>query len=183
MTTVHVSNNVIGAFLALGIFLFAGIAAHADRGGADDAAPATERGAVTNLPLPRFVSLKVGKGNVRRGPSRSHRIDWVFERRDMPLIVTGEYGNWRRVRDRDGAGGWVHYSLLSGKRTVMVEQDMAPLLTKPDPAAPVNARVEIGVIARLGKCSHDWCRITADRYRGWIPKTAIWGVSPAEIRE
>ncbi|NNF73231.1 MAG: aspartyl-trna synthetase, partial [Rhodobacteraceae bacterium] len=82
------------------------------------------RGPVTNLPLPRFVSLKASEGNVRRGPSLSHRIDWVFTRRDMPLEITGEYGHWRRVRDRDGAGGWMHYSLLSGARTVIVAQDM-----------------------------------------------------------
>ena len=68
-----------------------------------------ERGSVTNLPLPRFVSLKSSEVNVRRGPSLTHRIDWVYKRRDLPVEVTAEYGHWRRVRDRDGAGGWVHY--------------------------------------------------------------------------
>ena len=67
--------------------------------------PAAERGPVTNLPLPCFVSLKADEGNARRGPSLSHRIDWVFTRRNMPLEVTGEYGHWRRVQDRDGQGG------------------------------------------------------------------------------
>ena len=75
------------------------------------------RGAVTNLPLPRYVSLKGGEGNARRGPSLSHRIDWVFRHAGMPLRVTAEFGHWRRVEDQDGAGGWVHYSLLSGVRT------------------------------------------------------------------
>jgi len=154
-------------------------------GRADQASTGTAigRGPVTNLPLPRFVSLKAGKGNVRRGPSLTHRIDWVFKRRSMPLEVIGEYGHWRRVRDRDGATGWVHYSLLSGARTVIVQEDMAPLLMKPDPAAPVNARVEMGVVARLGACSPEWCRITADKYRGWVPKSAIWGVGEAEVRD
>ena len=73
-----------------------------------------KRGPVTNLPLPRYVSLKASKANVRRGPSRTHRIDWVFTRKSMPLQITAEYGHWRRVRDIEGAGGWVHYSLLSG---------------------------------------------------------------------
>ena len=68
---------------------------------------AAERGPVTNLPMPRYVSLKADEGNARRGPSLSHRIDWVFTRRDMPLEVTAEYGHWRRVQDRDGQGGWV----------------------------------------------------------------------------
>ena len=58
---------------------------------------------VTNLPLPRYVSMKAAEGNVRRGPSLTHRIDWVFKRRGMPLQITAEYGNWRKVQDRDGA--------------------------------------------------------------------------------
>ena len=33
------------------------------------------KGTVTNLPLPRFVSLKKGDVNVRRGPGLTHRID------------------------------------------------------------------------------------------------------------
>jgi len=144
---------------------------------------AAERGSVTNLPIPRFVSLKASEGNVRRGPSLSHRIDWVFKRRHMPLEVTGEFGHWRRVRDRDGAGGWVHYSLLSGMRTVIVEQDMLPMLMRPDPQSQINAHAEIGVVARLGECAGDWCRITAERHRGWVPRSALWGVRADETRD
>ncbi|ARE39763.1 hypothetical protein RGUI_1622 [Rhodovulum sp. P5] len=144
---------------------------------------AAERGPVTNLPLPRFVSLKASEGNVRRGPSLSHRIDWVYKRRGVPLQITNEYGHWRLVRDKDGAGGWIHYSLLSGVRTVLVEQDMLPLRRTPRPDALVLAHAELGVIAKLGECQPDWCKITADRLSGWVPKDALWGVDPDEIRE
>ncbi len=140
------------------------------------AVAASEVGPVTNLPIPRFVSLKASEGNVRRGPSLTHRIDWVFKHRNMPLEVTDEFGHWRRVRDRDGAGGWVHYSLLSGMRTVIVEQDMLPLYMKPDPASPVNAQAELGVVARLEDCMQDWCKISVDNYRGWVPRASLWGV-------
>ncbi len=146
-------------------------------------ASASERGKVTNLPIPRFVSLKAEEGNVRRGPSLSHRIDWVFKRRNMPLRVTGEHGHWRRVQDRDGQGGWVHYSLLSGARHVIVEHDLTPLRTKPGQEAEVNAYAEAGVVARLGSCDLDWCRITASGKRGWVQKSAVWGVRPEEIRD
>ncbi len=146
-------------------------------------AVAEERGKVTNLPIPRFVSLKAEEGNVRRGPSLSHRIDWVFKRRNMPLRVTGEHGHWRRVQDRDGLGGWVHYSLLSGTRHVIVENDLTPLRVKPGRDAPVNAYAEAGVVARLGTCDLDWCKIAANGKRGWVRKAALWGVAPEEIRE
>lgn len=143
----------------------------------------SERGKVTNLPIPRYVSLKAEEGNVRRGPSLSHRIDWVFKRRNMPLQVTGEHGHWRRVQDRDGQGGWVHYSLLSGARHVIIERDLTPLRTKPGTEAEVNAYAEAGVVARLGSCELDWCRVTADGKRGWVQKAALWGVLPEELRD
>lgn len=143
----------------------------------------TARGPVTNLPLPRYVSLKASKANVRRGPSLTHRIDWVFTRRSMPLEVTAEYGHWRRVRDVEGAGGWIHYSLLSGVRTVIVEQDMLPLMAKPLPDTPEIAYLELGVIARLGKCTLDWCELSSGGYEGWAPKSAFWGAKPDELRD
>lgn len=143
----------------------------------------TAKGSVTNLPLPRFVSIKSDESNVRRGPSLSHKIDWVFKRKGMPVEITAEHGHWRRVRDRDGAGGWVHYSLLSGSRTVIVQEDMLQLHIRPAPDAQVSAKLEAGVIARLGKCAQDWCRLTAGGYKGWAPKTALWGVKADEIIE
>ena len=142
-----------------------------------------ERGPVTNLPLPRYVSMKASEGNVRRGPSRAHRIDWVFKRRGMPLMITAEHGHWRRVQDRDGAGGWVHYALISGVRTVLIEQDMVQGHTRPDPEAPVTAMFEMGVVAKLGDCEPDWCRISAGGYKGWVEKAALWGVKPEELRD
>ena len=144
---------------------------------------AEQRGQVTNLPLPRFVSMKAAEGNVRRGPSLSHRIDWVYKRRDLPLRITAEHGHWRRIEDRDGMGGWVHYSLLSGTRTVLVEQDMLPLHGKPDPKAPVVARLELGVVARLGECTLEWCELRSGGYTGWAPKVRLWGVEAEELRE
>jgi SH3-like domain-containing protein len=153
-----------------------------------EAAPATgrpspERGPVTNLPLPRYVSLKASEGNVRRGPSLQHRIDWVYTRRAMPLEITAEFGHWRRVRDSDGAGGWVHYSLLSGVRTVLIERDMVALRHRPQADGRVIARVEAGVVARLGRCLPAWCRISAGGETGWAPKTALWGVGADELRD
>lgn len=145
------------------------------------AAPKPQTGPETNLPIPRFVSMKAKEGNVRRGPSLTHRIDWVFKHRNMPLEITGEYGHWRRVRDRDGAGGWMHYSLLSGARTVIIEEDLAPVLSHPTADAPIRAHAELGVIARLEGCERDWCRVRMGRARGWMREDQLWGVSHAPL--
>lgn len=143
-------------------------------------APSVVRGAVTGLPLPRYVTLKTSEGNARRGPGLGHRIDWVFTRAGMPLKVTAEHENWRRVEDADGAVGWIHYALLSGSRSVIVMQDMAEVRAAPDPRAEVVMQAELGVIARLLECRGGWCRLAAGGMRGWLPDRALWGVEPGE---
>ncbi|WP_151717900.1 SH3 domain-containing protein [Gemmobacter serpentinus] len=154
---------------------------------ADAAAEAAQRdpsrGQVTNLPLPRFVTLKTDEGNARRGPGLSHRIDWVFTRAGMPLRVTAEYENWRRVEDQEGLGGWVHYSLLSGVRSVIISAELADFRASADTDAEVVLRAERGVIARVLQCNEDWCRLTVEGERGWVSKAALWGVEPGEIIE
>jgi SH3-like domain-containing protein len=150
---------------------------------ATTAPPKLARGPVTNLPLPRYVSMKATEGNVRRGPSLTHRIDWIYKRKDLPLMITAEHGHWRRVQDVDGAGGWVHYSLLSGVRTVIVKGDDVPMRMKPMPEAPINALAERDVVARLGECLPQWCRIRTGGYRGWVPKSVLWGVERDELRD
>lgn len=139
------------------------------------------KGAVTGLKIPRFVSLKGNEGNARRGPGLTHRIDWVFTREGMPLRITAEYEHWRRVEDADGAGGWVHYMLLSGVRTVLVTRDMAEAHETSDPASEVVFQNELGVVGRLLECVPDYCRILVEGEKGWLPKAAIWGVDAAEL--
>ena len=150
---------------------------------AADAKRDPTRGAVTNLPLPRFVTLKSGDGNARRGPGLTHRIDWVFVKSGMPLLLTAEYENWRRVQDAEGLGGWVHYSLLSGTRSVLVAQDMAEFRYSPETASDVMFQAERGVIGRLLECSLDWCRVNTNGEKGWVQKTALWGVTSDEVLE
>jgi SH3-like domain-containing protein len=141
------------------------------------------RGAVSNLPLPRYVTLKTNEGNARRGPGLTHRIDWVFTRAGMPLKITAEHGHWRRIEDAEGIGGWVHYSLLSGVRSVLIKADMQDVLTAARPDGQVAFRAEAGVIARLLECAKDWCRISVDGEKGWVPAAALWGVAPGEVVE
>ncbi|MCR9085369.1 MAG: SH3 domain-containing protein [Rhodobacteraceae bacterium] len=138
-------------------------------------------GSETQRPLPRFVSMKAGEANVRRGPSLTHRVDWVFRHRGLPLMVTAEYGHWRRVRDRDGIGGWMHYAMLSGARTAVVVSDMTELRRQPDPQAPVVARAERDAVVRITRCSAQWCRVSAGSHRGWVGVSDLWGATTPEI--
>ncbi|TPE50194.1 SH3 domain-containing protein [Amaricoccus solimangrovi] len=159
-------------------------AAPAEEAAAPAAAPqavASGVGPVTHLPLPRFVSMRGETANARRGPSLDQRVDWEFRHRGMPLEVTAEYGNWRRVRDVDGKGGWVHHALLSGTRTALViGADRVALRDRPEEAARIVALADPGAIGRIDACAGAWCEISAAGSEGWLPRAAIWGVSPDE---
>ena len=143
----------------------------------------TKKGQVTNLPIPRYVSLKAKEANVRRGPSLSHKIDWIYKRQNMPLEIYAEYENWRRVRDFEGLGGWVHYTLLSGIRYVLVKDELLEMRLLPSIDAQVIAKVPQHNIATLDQCTKDWCRIIDDGYKGWVQKEAIWGVYKHEAKK
>lgn len=172
-------------FLA-GVVLVHAVSAAALAGTAGDAAPPVDaavsaRGPVTNLPLPRFVSMRAETANARRGPSLDQRVDWTFVQRGMPLEVTAEYGNWRRVRDADGSGGWVHHTLLSGVRTGLVQgAEPVALRAAPDEGAAIRAVAEPGVVGRLEVCEGAWCEIDADGVEGWLPRAVLWGVTGDE---
>lgn len=145
-------------------------------------------GSASGLQLPRFVSLKSGRINVRRGPGDDYPIEWVFEKKGLPVEVTAESGRWRRIRDRDGGVGWVWHSMLDGRRTAIV-QDVSgagtpvALHADPDPAAPVVAYAEPGVVAQLAACEARWCALKASGYEGWVERNALWGIYSDETFE
>lgn len=146
-------------------------------------APAFAQSPRDNLPVPRFVSLRSEEVNLRTGPGVRYPVEWVFVRRQMPVEITQEFENWRRVRDREGTEGWVHQSMLTGRRTAVVLGDAGTtveLKRRAETVAPGLARVEAGVIANLIECQGDWCRVEAGGFRGWLERTHIWGVYAQE---
>jgi SH3-like domain-containing protein len=141
-------------------------------------------GTSSGLPVPRFVSLKPDKVNVRGGPTRNHEITWQYTRAGLPVEITAESDNWRRIRDWEGAEGWVYHSMLSGRRTAIVnakEKDgLVPLHAKGDSTAPVIANLQSGVVASVKQCSGTWCRVAGAGFDGFIAQERLWGVYPSE---
>jgi SH3-like domain-containing protein len=167
--------------LAVSLALGAGVKAQ------DEGAERTERQTKPGLPVPRFVSLKSDRVNVRRGPSTDHGVAWVFSRAGLPVEVIAESDNWRRVRDSEGADGWVFHSLLSGRRTVLVtpwvkdgEQTVALHRDRSERSA-VQARLGAGVLGSVLACDGNWCRISIDSYSGWVQQEKLWGVYRDEV--
>jgi SH3-like domain-containing protein len=142
-------------------------------------------GSSSGLPVPRFVSLKPDKVNVRAGPTRTHEVSWQFTRSGLPVEITAESDNWRRIRDWEGSEGWVYHSLLSGRRTAMVtskhKSELVPLFGSADDQGSVVARLQPGVQASVRKCTGKWCHIAGSGFDGWIAQERLWGVYPNEV--
>jgi SH3-like domain-containing protein len=140
--------------------------------------------AASGLPVPRFVSIKADRVNVRGGPDKDHDVAFIYTRVGWPVEITAEFENWRRIRDRDGSEGWVYHSLLSGKRMAAVQlkakTDLAPLHAKADAESPVTAQLEVGVVGAVKACTGTWCHIVGDKFDGWVEQNDLWGVYPNE---
>ncbi len=169
---------VIAAVLA--VMEPTGMAPHASAG--TDIAIAT--GSVSGLPVPRFVSLKSDRVNVRAGPTKDQDVRWVYTRAGMPVEITAEFENWRRIRDWEGAEGWVYHSLLSGKRSAVVvptlKTDLVPLYEEPDAKSHEVARLQSGVLGMLKSCNGNWCEFAGKNFDGWIRQERLWGAYPNE---
>lgn len=125
-----------------------------------------------------FVSLRSETVNMRVGPGRAYPIIWTYKRKGWPVVIIDRYENWRQVLDPEGIEGWIHSSLLSGARTVLIhpaEASVVNLHAEASPSAPVRARLEGGVIARLESCDQGWCRVKVGDYNGWVRRSALWG--------
>ncbi|WP_105437823.1 SH3 domain-containing protein [Neorhizobium sp. T25_13] len=147
-----------------------------------------EKGRETGLPVPRFVSLKARSANLRIGPSTDYATAWVYSAQGLPLEITGEYGNWRRVRDADGTSGWMFAPLLSSKRTAVIGpwlKQPIPLRSAPSRTARIVARLLPEVRLDLMTCDGTWCKanLQKERLRGYVQQGSLWGVYPDETIE
>ena len=148
------------------------------------ASAAAPVGTVTGLPLPRYASLKTDRVNLREGPSKDHATTWVFQRAGLPVEITAEFATWRKVRDSEGAEGWVLHSLLSGRRTALVgpgKKDVDYNVTsEANASSAVVARLQAGVIVNIRRCDGQWCLVYGGGYKGYVAQTELWGVYPGE---
>ena len=139
-------------------------------------------GETSGLPLPRFVSLRSDEVNLRTGPGQRYPIDWTYTRKDLPVEVIAEFEAWRKIRDWQGTEGWVHQSMLSGRRMMVVIGRARSLRGSDSDSAEPVAIVEPGVLGRLLRCprNRDFCRVDIRGIQGWLRRDEIWGVYKGE---
>jgi SH3-like domain-containing protein len=174
MNVLFRTNARRGAFAAVAVLVAWAAPAFADE----------PKGTVTGLPLPRYASLKTDRVNLREGPSKDHATKWVFQRAGLPVEITAEFSIWRKVRDSEGAEGWVLHTLLSGRRTAIVgagkKDQTFDVEAQPSVKSDVSAKLQAGVIVNIRKCDGAWCRVFGQGFDGYVHQVDLWGVYPDE---
>ena len=139
-------------------------------------------GSVTGLDIPRFVSLKSDDANIRVGPSVNYPIKLKYVFQNLPLEIIDEFDVWRKSRDHEGNIGWVHKSLIKGDRFILVNYN-----TNKDvklyniPNGKIIGIIKKNNILDLNLCILNWCKVTQNKFSGWLLKKNIWGVYDNEI--
>jgi SH3-like domain-containing protein len=134
----------------------------------------------SGLPVPRYVSLRSNQINLRSGPGMNFPIQWVYQRKHMPVEIIAEFDTWRKIRDWQGTVGWVHQSMLDGSRYVMITGSEQILRQDASETSQPAARLMPGVIPELLKCDGAWCRLYIEGYKGWLKRDEFYGVYPSE---
>ncbi|CAA7614778.1 conserved exported hypothetical protein [Magnetospirillum sp. LM-5] len=139
-------------------------------------------GETSGLPLPRFVSLRSDEVNLRTGPGVRYPIDWIYSKKDLPVEVVAEFEAWRKIRDWQGSEGWVHQSMLQGRRMMVVIGATRILRASDADSADQVATIEAGVFGRLLQCprNRDFCRVEIQQTQGWLKRDEFWGVYKGE---
>ncbi|WP_068085313.1 SH3 domain-containing protein [Polycladidibacter stylochi] len=135
----------------------------------------------SGYPVPRFISLKSDRVNVRVGPGRDYDIAWTFVRARLPVEITQEYGDWRRIRDWEGKTGWIFKSLLTGYRSALITPwnkapEKTPLLRRPGPNERIIAYLKPYVLAGVLGCQGGYCHVSGKDFEGWVDQTKLFGV-------
>ena len=129
----------------------------------------------------RFVSLRSDEVNVRVGPGVRYPIKWKFRKKLIPVEVIQEFDTWRKIRDWEGAEGWVHRAMLSNKRSIIITGRSVTLRRRSSDESPAVARLARGIVAELDKCTQTWCRVEVEGYEGWLRRDGLWGIRKQEV--
>jgi SH3-like domain-containing protein len=139
----------------------------------------------SGLPIPRFVTLKAEKVNVRKGPSSDHPVAWVFQSKGLPVEIIAEFETWRRVRDSEGAEGWILQNMLSGKRNILVapwrKDQFTALHDSATNKSGLVANLSAGAMGEVKSCDGNWCDVSVGGYTGYVEQSMLWGAYPGEV--
>ncbi len=139
--------------------------------------------AQTQKRIPFYASLKSNETNVRTGPGLRYPILWVYKKKEVPILIMRKYQNWYEIRDMEGEEGWVHKNLVSRTRYVSINEGLPAVLYKDNKGLKPIARLEQGVVGKLGVCDLGQCQIMLTDLRGWVAKGRLHMLEIPEIKK
>ena len=123
-----------------------------------------------------FLTLRNDVVNLRQGPSFEYPVKLFYKKKFLPVIVQDEYENFRKIRDHENNTGWVHISQLSKKKAAITIMEDQLIFKRPSIYSKPSAILKKGRLCRIHKCRDEWCKISVEKYKGWVKKDILWGL-------
>ena len=126
--------------------------------------------------LPKLVSIKTSKANLRYGPGKDYPIKLIFIKKNIPLVIIDKFDHWRKVLTAKRIIGWIHKSQLTTKhRSIIIKPDY--LRKKPILSSKKIAFLFDNINVTVLKCKFYWCKIALKnrKFSGWYIKKYLWG--------
>ena len=123
-----------------------------------------------------FLTLRNDKVNLRQGPSFEYPVKLFYKKKFLPVVVQDKFDNFRKIRDHENNTGWVHISQLSKKKAALIINDDQLIFSKPSIYSKPSAILKKGRLCRIHKCKDEWCKISVEKYKGWVKKDILWGL-------
>ena len=123
-----------------------------------------------------FLTLRNEVVNLRQGPSFEYPVKLFYKKKFLPVIIQDKFENFRKVRDHENNTGWIHISQLSKKKAAIVTDNDQIIFKKPSIYSKPTAILKIGRLCRINKCKDEWCKISVEKFNGWVKKESLWGL-------
>ena len=121
-----------------------------------------------------FLMLKNTKVNVRYGPSLDYPIKFIYKKIFLPVKVIDKKENFRRIIDHKNNGGWIHISQLKKSNSLILLEDKIIFKKNTKFSMPI-VKLEKGRLLIVKKCKKKWCKVSTDKYKGWILANNVFG--------
>ena len=123
-----------------------------------------------------FLTLRNDKVNLRQGPSFEYPIKLFYKKKYLPVLILEKSENFRKIKDHENNTGWIHISQLSKKKAAITIDDDKLIFKKPSIYSKPLAILKEGRLCKIHKCKDEWCKVSVEKYKGWVKKNILWGL-------
>ena len=123
-----------------------------------------------------FLTLRNETVNLRQGPSFDYPVKLFYKKKFLPVLIQDKFGNFRKIKDHENNTGWIHISQLSKKKAAITIDDDQLIFSKPSVYSKPFVILKKGRLCKIHKCKVEWCKVSVEKYKGWVRKNILWGL-------